>query len=145
MHEVAHALIIDAHFLTNIIILTLLYIIKMYDLTLAWGKILHIFLHIVVTAGTFFHDIIFIIIVGDAHETLVVYFFVRYLTVTAELVVYTVAQGNKQVRLDVIHRTEIFLLGEELYEHVLNAILYHFAVAGKTGAERKKTIHMSVI
>ena len=130
VHQVAHALVVYAHDLADVLIFLVLHVVEVDYLALPWRQLVEEFLH-VGCEGCLAFDVFLVEFLCVSHRSHagVVDFVVAKTYVAAELVVDSVAERDVEVALYIFHAFQHLAFGEQLYEHVVDAVFYHLTVA----------------
>ena len=132
VHQVAHALVIDAHDFADVLILAVFQIVEVDDLTLTWGQFVEAFLDVagkrvellqmllvvLLSFGYRAHGEVGNLIVADVH-------------VAAKLIIDAVAKGGVEIALKVGHVSQQFALGVEFHKNIVDAVLNQLTISSE--------------
>ena len=130
MHQIAHTLVVYAHYLADVLVFLMLHVIEVDNLALPWRQFVEEFLHVGGQCRlTLYVFLVEFLCVSHWSHAGVVDFVVAKTYVAAELVVDSVAERDVEVALYIFHAFQHLAFGEQLYEHVVDAVFYHLTVA----------------
>lgn len=146
MHQIAHTLIVDAHNLTDVIILALLHVVEVDNLALTRRETVEIFgdtgtecgllLDVRCMVGFVFshltHAVVVDLIVAESH-------------IASKLIVDAVAKGDIEITLNILNVVEMMALGKEFDKHIMDAVFNQLTVGSELHAESEKLVNVCVI
>ena len=146
VHQVAHALVVDAHDAADVIVFALLHVVEVDDLSLAWREFLEELFHVGCQCRLPFHPLRVELFVFrfDAHAA-VVNLVVAEVYVASIFVVDAVAQRDVEVALNVLHVSEVVSFEVKFDEDIVYAVLEQLTVGGEARAESKQVVYVLVI
>ena len=146
MHQIANALIVDAHDLADVIILELLHIVKVNNLALTGREAVEIFGDIGAECCLLL-DVCCMVgfVFGHLTHAVVVDFIVAETHIATKLIVDAVAQGDIEITLNILNVVQMIALGEEFDKHIMDAIFDQLAVGREFHAESEKLVNILVI
>ena len=146
VHQVAHALVVDAHDAADVLILAVLNIIEVDNLLLAGRQLDEELLDGVGQRLAVLHLLaVVFVVLGNRLHAGIGNLAVANLGVEAELVVDAITKGNIEVALYVTDGAEALLACVQLYEHVLDTIFQSLTVSHETRTESKESINMLIV
>ncbi len=144
VHQVSNRLIVDTHYLANILVLSPVDVIKANYLALSWRQAFYMFRDQLESTILFLDVFLITDIIEEVHAV-VVNSHIAQTAVVAKLIVNSVLQRYQQVRVDVNHTVQLLPFFEQFHENILNAILYQFTVGSISHPESEKTVDCPVV
>ena len=146
VHQVAHALVIDAHDFADVLILAVFQIVEVDDLTLTWGQFVEAFLDVAGERVELLQMLLVVLLsLGYRAHGEVGNLIVADVDVAAELIVDAVAQGDIEITLNILNVVQMIALGEEFDKHIMDAIFDQLTVGRELHAESEKLVNILVI